>query len=48
MDKNKTEFKVTEGAEKSEMEKAIDELKARYEVTRREAILNERCNTITP
>ena len=38
MDKNKTEFKVADGEEKTEMEKAIDELRARYEASRREAI----------
>ena len=46
--KNKTMFEIADGKEKTEMEKAIDELKARYEATQREAILYERCNTITP
>ena len=45
--KNKTEFEIADVEEKTEMEKAIDELKARYEATQREAILYERCNTIT-
>lgn len=45
--KNKTRFKIADGEEKTEMGKAIDELKARYEATQREVILYERCNTIT-
>ena len=45
--KNKTRFEIVEEVEKTEMEKAIDELKARYEATQREVILYERCNTIT-
>ena len=45
--KNKPKLEIAEEAEKTEMEKAIDELKARYEATQREAILYERCNTIT-
>ena len=46
--KNKTEFEITDGEQKTEMEKAIYELKARYEATQMEAIFYERCNTITP
>ena len=46
--KNKTRFEIADGEEKTEIEKAIYELKARYEATEREAILYERCNTITP
>ena len=46
--KNKPKLEIVEESEKTEMEKAIDELKARYEATRREEILYEGCNTITP
>lgn len=42
--KNKTGFEIADVEEKTEMEKAIDELKARYEATRREEILYERYN----
>ena len=45
--KNKTEFEIADGEEKTEMEKAIYELKARYKATQMEAILYERCDTIT-